>query len=203
MLSIGAWQPLNHNNYDNAMNKFENLILPGNSVVLRRFERDDITSSYLSWLNDPVVTRFSNQRYLEHTQNSAHLYLDSFHNSSNVFLSIRTKNDGVMIGTITAYIATPHNTADMGILLGNKNYWGLGLGQQAWNTLGNWLIESVGIRKITGGTVSKNLAMIKIMENFGMFHEATRSKQQIFDGIAHDVQYYSKFNRKVNDLIKE
>jgi RimJ/RimL family protein N-acetyltransferase len=88
----------------------------------------------------------------------------------------------------------PHRTADIGILVGDKNYWGLGMGQDAWDTFGNWLLNFGGMRKITGGTVSGNAAMIRIMERFGMIREAVRYKQQIFDGITHDVLYYAKFN---------
>ena len=180
----------------NIMSDVKDLVLLGNKVVLRSFELDDIGISYLSWLNDPVVTKYSNQRFLFHTESSAKKYFESFENSSNIFLSIRTKEHNIMIGTITAYIMVPHRTADIGILVGDKNYWGFGMGQDAWDTLGNWLLDAGGMRKITGGTASGNVAMIRIMERFGMISEAVRFKQQIFDGIAHDLLYYAKFNEE-------
>ena len=35
------------------------------------FQQVDITEPYLSWLNDPEVTRFSNQRFRQHTAESS------------------------------------------------------------------------------------------------------------------------------------
>ena len=41
--------------------------IAGTKVVLRPFEAQDITETYVGWLRDPEVTRFSNQRFREHT----------------------------------------------------------------------------------------------------------------------------------------
>jgi RimJ/RimL family protein N-acetyltransferase len=37
---------------------------------LRPFQAADINDTYLGWLNDPEVTRFSNQRFHQHTAES-------------------------------------------------------------------------------------------------------------------------------------
>lgn len=38
--------------------------LSGDRTMLTRFQPSDITSGYVGWLNDPMVVRFSNQRFL-------------------------------------------------------------------------------------------------------------------------------------------
>ncbi len=167
--------------------------ISGNKVLLRAFQESDITAQYLGWLHDPRVVRFSNQRFRRHDEASARAYLASFGEADNLFLSIRCLEDGRPIGTMTAYISRPHETADVGILIGDPEVWGKGLGQDAWNTLLDWLQSAMQIRKITAGTASSNYGMIRLMERSGMHHEATRRAQEIIEGHPQDIVYYARF----------
>lgn len=165
----------------------------GQKVVLRPFEQSDITSEYIAWLNDPEVVRFSNQRFIKHTESSCRAYLESFQNTSNLFLSVRTQSDDLAIGTMTAYVSTQHGTVDIGILIGRKSIWGSGAGQDAWSTLVTWFIEKQRIRKVTAGTLSINKAMVQIMERSGMHIEAIRPNQELLDGEPVSIHYYGKY----------
>ncbi|MBN1548074.1 MAG: GNAT family N-acetyltransferase [Syntrophaceae bacterium] len=174
----------------------EPLILTGRGTVLCSFTSDDITDEYIAWLNDPVVVQYSNQRFRLHTRQSSQHYLESFDNSNNLFLLIRIKESGLPIGTITAYRAVFHQTADMGIMIGNRNFWGKGIGLDAWTTLMDYLLGSLRLRKITGGTLRCNIGMVRIMERSGMQQEAIRRFQEIVDGQPEDVLYYARFGNK-------
>jgi len=168
-------------------------VLKGKKVELLPFTEADITSAYLAWLNDPRVTRFSNQRFLIHDESSSKAYLASFSGTDNLFLSVRSRENGRTVGTMTAYINRHHETADVGLLVGDPYSWGKGYGWDAWNTLGSWLLNHAGVRKLTAGTVAENVAMLRIMQRFGMKHEATRFAQELIDGVPHDIVYYAKF----------
>lgn len=170
------------------------IVLHGEKVTLRPFVVSDIDDSYINWLNDPDVVRFSNQRFLKHTKDSCLRYLSSFKETSNLFMSVRRLSDHIQIGTLTAYISSQHGTVDVGIMIGDKSVWGLGYGQDAWNTVTNWLLAQDNIRKLTGGTVASNYGMIKIFERSGMVQEAVRTAQEIVDNQPVDVLYYSKFH---------
>ncbi len=171
--------------------KISNLI--GEHVTLRPFCLPDITCEYVSWLNDIDVVRYSNQRFIRHTADTCREYLLSFANSTNMFLSVRRKSDDEAIGTMTAYVTLPHETVDIGIMIGNRAVWGQGMGQDAWGTLLDWFIEERRIRKATAGALRSNSAMIRIMEKSGMNLEATRVKHELQDGTPQDILYYSKF----------
>ena len=82
----------------------------------------------------------------------------------------------------------------MGILIGRRQAWGQGLGQDAWSTLMSWFLEEVKVRKATGGTIRSNLAMVRIMENSGMTLEAVRGGQELLEGKPQDLLYYAKFH---------
>lgn len=167
--------------------------ISGRKVLLRPFLQSDITSEYISWLNDPEVVRHSNQRFIRHTESSCRAYWESFLNTPNLFLSVRTLADDLPVGTMTAYVSLPHGTVDVGILIGRKSMWGTGVGQDAWDTLVNWFIEHRRIRKVTAGALSSNKGMLRIMERSGMYCEAIRPKQELLDGEALDMHYYGKY----------
>lgn len=168
-------------------------ILAGQQVDLRRFTAADITANYMGWLHDAEALRYSNQRFRSHTRESCQAYLDSFTGTPNLFLAIELRADHRVIGTMTAYVATPHGTADMGILVGDRSVWGRGIGLDAWQTLLGYLLGTVRLRKITGGTLRCNRAMVRIMERSGMGLEAVRSQQEIVDGKPEDALYYARF----------
>jgi ribosomal-protein-alanine N-acetyltransferase len=168
--------------------------LKGNRVDIKPFLITDISDTYINWLNDSEVVKFSNQRFISHGLDSCLRYQASFQNSDNLFMAIRRLSDGKMIGTITAYISKHHGTVDVGILIGDKTVWGKGYGLDAWITFTNWLLNRNDIRKLTAGTLACNFGMIKLMERSGMVLEASRKAQELIEGQPTDILYYAKFN---------
>jgi RimJ/RimL family protein N-acetyltransferase len=167
--------------------------IEGRLVELRPFGASDITPAYVGWLNDPVVVRFSNQRFAAHTAETSAKYLAGFAGSPNHFLSIVRRDNGEAIGTITAYLSPPHGTADMGILVGDRRVWGGGYGLDAWRTLLDWLLAERGLRKVTAGTLDCNEAMLRLIYKSGMHKEAVRAAQEIVEGAERDIFYFARF----------
>lgn len=167
--------------------------LVGEKVLLKWFCESDICEKYLGWLNDPRVVEFSNQRFRKHDRQSAQAYLKSFEGTDNLFLSVTERNAGSAIGTMTVYVSRHHETADVGIMLGEQLVWGRGYGQDAWTTLVDWLTDEVRLRKVTAGTLACNKGMVKLMERSGMLHEATRRQQELVNGHPEDIVYHAKF----------
>ena len=166
-------------------------------LLLRPFEPADIDERYLGWLQDSEVTRFSNQRFNCHTMESCYAYQNSFNGSTNTFLMLEHREDKVPIGTITIYRDRHHGTADIGIMLGNKDYWRKGLGLEAWSAVLKELLQELEIRKVTGGAARPNIGMVKIMEDSGMTLEAVRQQQELIEGQPVDLLYYARFAAKL------
>jgi RimJ/RimL family protein N-acetyltransferase len=169
------------------------LNLRSRRLRLESFDESCISPEYLAWLNDPDVMRFSNQRFREHTPESARVYVRSFAGSRNLFVGLRLADSGRLIGTMTAYVAEPHATADMGLLIGDRACWGRGYGLEAWTALMSHLFAARAMRKVTAGTVRSNVGMRLIMERSGMQLEAVRSRQEIVEGVEEDVLYFARF----------
>lgn len=167
--------------------------LAGERVILCPFRSADVTEAYIGWLNDPEVTRYSNQRFRAHDRASCEAYLASFDGGDNLFVSIRDRASGAAIGTMTAYRNPHHGTCDVGIMIGERAKWGGGYGQEAWNLLVSWLLVEGGVRKLTAGCLAPNRGMVKLMERSGMHREAVRERQEIVDGKPEDIVLYARF----------
>ncbi len=170
--------------------------LYGQTIQLATFEESDISETYVSWLNNPDIVKYSNQRFKQHSIKSCLDYFQSFHNSSAFFLAIKNKNDNALIGTMTAYINIHHRTADIGILIGNQSYQGKGIAKEAWILLLTLLLNETNVRKVTGGTLSCNQAMVAIMKKAGMQPDGIRIKQELIDDTPHDIVHFASFSKK-------
>lgn len=167
------------------------LPLQGSRVLVRPFSDRDLSEAYVSWLNDPEIVRYSNQRFLTHDINSVSNYFKSFSGSPNAFLAIEDAQSRQHVGTMTVYVQPYHHTADVGILLGKR---GKGYGTEAWCLIIDWLLNTCRVRKVTAGTLACNLGMVRLMEQAGMQHEATRTGQELVDGEPQDIVYFAKFH---------
>ena len=166
------------------------MLIHGNKVVLKPFLPSDVTPKYVEWLNDKDVVKYSNQRFINHTTESCFNYLESFTDSSNLFLSIYDIENGIMIGTMTAYFCEHHFNVDLGIMVGDKKSWGKGYGQDAWDYALKSIICNSKVRKVTGGAMRANKAMIKIMKKSGMVQDGIRNKHELLEGIPQDLLYF-------------
>jgi RimJ/RimL family protein N-acetyltransferase len=165
------------------------LELQGAVVTLRAFTPANLTDAYLGWLRDPQLMKFSNQRFRSHSMESCRAYFESFAGSDNLFIAIY--HEGAFIGTMTAYRSLVHGTADIGLLIG-AGVQGKGLGKDAWATMMAYLLAS-GTRKVTGGTLRCNAAMVRIMQSCGMQADGVRAAQELVDGVPQDILYFAKF----------
>ena len=169
-------------------------------LVILPFSREHLTDRYVSWLNDPEVVRFSNQRHTNNTIESCRNYFESFKNTPHFFWAIETRSSTKShIGNINAYLDTRHNTADVGIVIGEKEIWGQGYGAEAWAGVCHFLIKTVGLRKVTAGTIEPNKGMQNIMNRLGMVPDGIRRKHQIFENKEVDVIHAAFFNSTWDD----
>lgn len=163
--------------------------LIGSVVTLRAFTEANLTEDYLGWLRDPQLMKFSNQRFRTHSMESCRAYMESFAGSENMLIAIYYES--TFIGTMTAYRSVAHGTCDIGLLIGAKVQ-AKGLGKDAWGTLMAYLLDT-GTRKVTGGTLRCNQAMVNIMQACGMQADGVREGQELVDGAPQDILYFARF----------
>jgi RimJ/RimL family protein N-acetyltransferase len=170
------------------------MILETPRLTVVPFSERYLTQRYVDWLADPEVVRFSEQRWRTHTLASCRGYWESFAGTPNEFWAIVAKDPALgHVGNLNAYVEERHGVADVGILLGERAVWGKGYGTEAWVAVMRHLFETRGMRKITAGTVSSNVGMLRIMERAGMVEDGRRARQYVYDGEVVDVVYAAAF----------
>ena len=164
-------------------------------LCLRPFTERYITPEYVAWLNDPVVTRYSDQRFKNHTLETCRDYVKSFVGTDNCFWAIFVSESERHVGNIAATVNTIHRVADVSILIGDVSHWGKGIGSEAWGCVCRYLFDDLSVRKITAGTLSCNSGMLSIIRHSGMQEEGRRIRQHVLDGKEVDVIYFGIFQK--------
>lgn len=162
--------------------------LQSGQLVLVPFRAKHLSATYVSWLNDPVVVRYSEQRHRKHSLQSCANYLQQFEAAGNLFWAIETA-DGMHIGNITATLDVRNRLADIGILIGDPNSRGKGHGLAAWGSVLRFLQNHPCIDKVTGGCLSTNQPMISIMDKCAMTPDGVRLKHYLWEGQKVDIIY--------------
>jgi [ribosomal protein S5]-alanine N-acetyltransferase len=158
-------------------------ILKAERLSLEPFSEARLHERYVSWLNDPEVTRFSEQRHSRHTLGSCREYFENFSGSPHYFWAVVAHDPAVgHVGNLTATVDTPNNTADLAIMIGERRSWGQGYGAEAWIRACRFLLDEAGMRKVTAGTMAVNHGMLAIMRRAGMVEEGRRRRQFLWQG---------------------
>lgn len=155
-----------------------------------------LTEQYVGWLNDPDVVRYSEQRHRRHTLSSCEAFVESFRDSPSYLWAIETaQSPASHIGNLAAYVDSANSVADVTILLGERAAWNKGFGLEAWNAVCQYLLNDVGIRKVTAGTLADNVGMRAIMRRSGMVDDGVRAAHYLLDGRPVDLVYAALFRR--------
>jgi RimJ/RimL family protein N-acetyltransferase len=169
--------------------------LPAGPLVLHPFGPRHLTETYVGWLNDPDVVRFSEQRHRQHSMDSCRAFVSSFSSGPNLLWAIETSEDGQHIGNITATIDLPNKIADIGIMIGAAHARGKGYGRHAWAAALNHLCTRDDLRKVTGGCLAANTAMVQVMRTCGMSEDGFRPDHFLVEGHPTSILYFSKPGR--------
>ena len=150
-------------------------------LVLVPYTIERVTKTHVAWLNDADVVRYSEQRHKKHSLVSQREYLRRLPPSSCIWL-IRVKRDigADDIGTVSAHIDADNNSADMGILVGDKTMWGKGYAKEAWTCVMGWLREQQ-IHWVECGYMEGNHAMEGLAKSVGMFPTGHRTLHFLAD----------------------
>ena len=166
-----------HNQTINSAKRLAAAGLKGDKVYLEPFSpdhRDD--PRYLGWLHDYEVIKTLNlPAYVAEPvpYELVAAYCDRLINSdTDLFLAIHDQRDDRFVGTIkAAHIDWYAETADIGIMIGEKSVWGHGIATDSIRLLCTYLFSSMKLRRLTAGAMSINPAMIAVFEKLGFQRE--------------------------------
>ena len=158
--------------------------LVGQKVYLRLLEESDIGEEYVGWLNDYEVTRYLETGKFPSTPEAIRKYLERFQDSTThlVFAVVDRETDQ-HIGNVTLdRINWIRRTADTGLMIGRKGFWGKGYAFEAWSLIIEYAFQRLGLRKIIAGAVADNVASIAVLKKLGFRVEGTLRQEVLVDG---------------------
>ena len=155
----------------------------GALVLLRPLERTDLNERYLGWLNDPEVTRFTETGTFPSTSEDLDTYYRSVTGSRNdVILAIEEKKTGTHIGNVKlGPIHWVHRVATYGILIGEKEFWGKGVGVEATRLMVEYGFQKLNLHRIDLGVFANHEAALHCYEKVG-FKVEGRMREDLFQG---------------------
>jgi RimJ/RimL family protein N-acetyltransferase len=125
-------------------------MLEGTTVRLRAIEAADLERIH-TWMNDPEVRRYVAIRYPGPRESEERWRKESAANSfaGGVRLAIETK-DGRHIGNLDLRDVRPEDrAAQMGIIIGEKEYWNNGYGTDAVITLLRFAFHEMNLNRVS------------------------------------------------------
>lgn len=159
----------------------KNAFAAGQHVYLRALEREDLNERYLNWLNDPEVTRYMETGTFPTTRQDLEDFYQSATISKNqVILGIADARTDLHIGNLKlGPIHWIHRRATFGILIGDKKYWGKGVGQEATRLAVEYGFNRLNLHRIDLGVFAGHESAVRCYEKVG-FKVEGRFRQDLF-----------------------
>lgn len=154
---------------------------------LRGLRPEDATEEYLTWLNDPDVLRFRGPKAFPYSMESLRDFLAHIGSRGDLVLAVLRKDTGQHIGNIALNtILWVHRNAELSIMIGAKEAWGLGFGKEAIYGLTRHGFYNMGLDRIWAE--SPNPAFNRAVKSLGWTHEGTKRRAFLLDGEYVDVE---------------
>jgi len=156
--------------------KRRDTLIKGDRIYLRELTEEDASREYCSWINDSEVNKFLDTK--KATVGQLRQYIrEKTRNKNCLFWGIFTNSENKHIGNIKLEpIDWAGKKATLGILLGDKNYWGQGLGTDVVKLTTDYAFKELGLKKVELGVVSENKAAIKCYQKVGFNVDKTQPK---------------------------
>ncbi len=174
------------------------LFLMGQKLYLRPLEESDIGPEYVNWLNDHDVTRYMGTGRFPSTKESIRKFLSRFENSTtDLALAIIDREQNQHIGNVTLnHINWIDRTADTGLMIGRKEFWGKGYAYEAWRLILTYAFSQLGLRKVVAGAVVENVASVGTLRKLGFKLEGTFREEVLVDGKPCDTARFGLLRRE-------
>ncbi|MSR70980.1 N-acetyltransferase [Candidatus Kaiserbacteria bacterium] len=172
--------------------------IEGEKINLRSLTIEDVKEGYVNWFNDDEVCRFNSHHVFPYTEARARQYVESIQTGNqNLVLAIIDKVSGTHVGNVSLQIIDwASRNAEFAIVIGEREFWGKGIGKEATTLLIAHAFNTMNLHRIYCYTAVNNPAMQKLAESAGFVKEGVLKEAQFKDGVYYDVIAYGLLNNK-------
>lgn len=171
----------------------KNPFLTGDQIYLSPLIKEDATSEYVNWLNDPDVCKDNSHATFPNTLDKTVKYIESIISSKiEIVFAIRWKKNDAHIGNVSVQnINWINRSGEIAILIGNKKYWNKGVGSEAYKLIINYGFNTLNLNRMSSGQTISNDGMNKVCEKNGMVKEGLLREVLFKNGKYVDAAIYS------------
>lgn len=184
----------------NLMTEHGSKVLEDDVIVLRELTEDDVGADYVSWMNDYSIVKYTESKFTQHSFDSIRKFVRSVNESeNNQLFGIFIKENGRHVGNIKLGNIHPvYMHADIGLIIGLKEYWGKGIATKAIKMVTNYGFDALNLHKIFAGAYSINVGSIKAFQKCGYKIAYIKKDEVFFENNYVDCVYLEKFNLRHN-----
>lgn len=154
------------------------------NLTLRRLYVDDVTETYVGWLNDPEVNKFLETRHEQQSIQSCLQFVESSNNSANTHLfGVFLKSNGQHIGNAKiGFIDPRHQRGQLSLFIGEKQFWNKGFSTEIVRSLTNYAFNNLGLQRMEAGCYEENLGSLRVFLKAGYVVEGFMRNHVVRDG---------------------
>jgi RimJ/RimL family protein N-acetyltransferase len=149
----------------------------------------DRLAAIVHWRNDPAVNRYLRQgiRTLEEVQE---WYTQYFSKAEHKLFAVYADKTLIGYGTLE-HIDTTHRSGEIGIVIGNADYWNQGLGAKVVTHLTTLAFTVYHLHRVYAVIQGGNIASRRCFEKAGFQHEGRLREARYDHGAFIDLNYYA------------
>ena len=175
--------------------KIKQPTLTGEVLELRPMSTAYVSKRYVAWLNDPQVNQYLEIRFERATLAGSRIYIKNVLKDSSMYFFAIVAHDGMHIGNIKlGPIDRHHKVASIGLIIGDKDYWGKGYASEAMQLIEKFAFEELKLHKLTAGAYVNNVGSIRLFQKRGFFQEGVHTLHYLFKGKYIDSVFMAKIN---------
>ena len=152
-------------------------------LFLRPLNPEDVTNSYVTWLNDKSIVRFLEIRHTNEPFNlkSVKQFIVDCHHNKRYHWGIYHRKRHVGNVSCSAY-SRRYRWADISVLVGDRSYQNKGIGRISTASAVDHLLMRSGFRRIKAGAYSSNHSSINLFLSLGFRKERIEKESVLVEG---------------------
>lgn len=178
------------------------LTLSSEKIYLQPISLSNATEDYVDWLNDPEVTKGLLATGNKATLESVKQYIsDRLDDDKTLMLAIYDKKSDLHIGNIKVdNFEHGAGTCELGIMIGDKAFWGVGIGKEVILLVLDHVFSKMNMRKVLLAVYANNPGAIKLYANLGFIEEGVfKEHVRVGDDLV-DKHFMSMFKKDFEKL---
>jgi len=176
----------------------------GEKIFLRSLRKKDASENWWKWFNDDNVTRYMAKGASKNTIAKQVAFFERITESKNdLALAICDAKNGFHVGTTALHdIDWVAGSAQFGIIIGEEDYWGQGIGTEAWSLLTDFGFRKLKLKLIKTKIFKENSPSLKIAKKCG-FKEIALLQKDVSKNGGHFDRYLLELTKIAWEKVRD